>query len=109
MKKFISAVLCLSLFRSVAAESCPEELPGTVELAGSGLVLHYGILEAAQALCGKLVSDTEAWVGFGAQPDGVNMMIGARLQHVSCTTPSQSTTATHAIALRETGGVRHLS
>ena len=76
--KSISAALVFALFGTVAAESCPEELPGTVELAGSGLSLQYGILEADQALCGKLVSDTEAWVGFGAQPEGVRQMIGAR-------------------------------
>jgi len=76
--KFISAVLCVSMFRSAAAESCPDELPGKVELNGAGLAFHYGILENDQALCGKLVSDTEAWVGFAAQPEGIRQMIGAK-------------------------------
>jgi len=75
--KFISAVLCVSMFRSAAAESCPDELPGKVEL-DFGLAFHYGILETDQALCGKLVSDTEVWVGFAAQPEGIRQMIGAK-------------------------------
>ena len=102
MKKFISAVLCLSLFRSVAAESCPEELPGTVELAGSGLVLHYGIIETDQALCCKLVSDTEAWVGFGAQPDGVNMMIGA---HSIIALPSANAVQQYLLNAKNADGI----
>ena len=103
MKKFISAVLfCLWLFRSVAAESCPEELPGTVELAGSGLSLQYGILEADQALCGKLVSDTEAWVGFGAQPEGVRRMIGAR---AIIALPSANAVQQYSLNARTTQGV----
>ena len=102
MKKFISAALCLSLFRSVAAESCPEELPGTVELAGSGLSLQYGILEADQALCGKLVSDTEAWVGFGAQPDGVNMMIGA---HSIIALPSANAVQQYLLNAKNADGI----
>lgn len=75
--KSISAALFFALFGTVAAESCPDELPGKAELEGSGLALHYGILEADQALCGKLVIGTDAWVGFGAQPAGVRQMIGA--------------------------------
>ena len=103
MKKFISAVLfCLWLFRPVAAESCPEELPGTAELAGSGLVLHYGIIETDQALCGKLVSDTEAWVGFGAQPDGVNMMIGA---HSIIALPSANTVRQYLLNAKNADGI----
>jgi len=76
--KFISTALCISMFRSAAAESCPDELPGKVELNGAGLAFHYGILENDQALCGKLESDTDVWVGFAAQPEGIRQMIGAK-------------------------------
>ena len=69
--KTISAALFFALVgTAAAAESCPDELPGKVELNGAGLAFHYGILENDQALCGKLVSDTEAWIGFAAQPEG---------------------------------------
>ena len=85
--KFSSVALCISLFRAAAAESCPDQLPGKVDL-GAGLVFHYGILEAEQVLCGKLVSDSEAWVAFGAQPAGVEKMIGA---HSIIALPSANT------------------
>ena len=100
--KSISAALVFALFGTVAAESCPEELPGTVELAGSGLSLQYGILEADQALCGKLVSDTEAWVGFGAQPEGDRQMIGA---HSIIALPSANTVQQYSLNARTTQGV----
>jgi hypothetical protein len=77
--KLIPVALGLALLGVAAAEeSCPDELPGKVELDGAGLELHYGILESADALCGKLVSDTDAWVGFGAQPPGTYQMVGAK-------------------------------
>ncbi len=75
--KLITAAIFSALIGTVAAESCPDELPGKAELDGAGLALHYGILETEQAFCGKLVSDTEAWVGFGVQPEGVSQMVGA--------------------------------
>ena len=100
--KSISAALVFVLFGTVAAESCPEELPGTVELAGSGLSLQYGILDADQALCGRLVSDTEAWVGFGAQPEGVRQMIGAR---AVIALPSANAVQQYALNARSTQGV----
>uniref|UniRef100_A0A7S2PHN9 DOMON domain-containing protein n=1 Tax=Skeletonema marinoi TaxID=267567 RepID=A0A7S2PHN9_9STRA len=75
--KTVSAALFFALIgTAAAAESCPDELPGKVEL-DFGLAFHYGILETDQALCGKLVSDTEVWVGFAAQPEGKKQMIDA--------------------------------
>lgn len=100
--KSISAVLCL-LFRSVsAAESCPAELPGKVELEGSGLALHYGISETDQALCGKLVSNNEAWVGFGAQPAGVRQMIGA---HSIIALPLENTVQQYSLNAKIAEGI----
>jgi hypothetical protein len=99
--KFISVVFCLSLLRAAAAESCPDELPGKVELT-SGFALHYGILETDQALCGKLVSDTEAWVGFGAQPEGVEEMVGA---HAIIALPLVNTVQQYILNTKTTEGI----
>ena len=60
-----------------AAQSCPEELPGQVQLTGSDLIFHYGILHDEGVLCGKLESKSKAWVAFGAQPEGKKSMVGA--------------------------------
>lgn len=75
--KLIAAALFSTLIGTAAAGSCPDDLPGRVELDGAGLALSYGILETEQAFCGKLESNTEAWVGFGVQPEGVMQMVGA--------------------------------
>ena len=62
----------------VAAKSCPEELPGQVQLPNVDLIFHYGILRDEGVLCGKLESKSnKAWVAFGAQPEGKKQMIGA--------------------------------
>ena len=80
--KTISAALFFALVgTAAAAESCPDELPGKVELNGAGLAFHYGILENDQALCGKLVSDTEAWIGFAAQPEGKRQVRSQMIYH----------------------------
>jgi hypothetical protein len=75
----LPTIICLlaALLRGAAAISCPEELPGKVELPSSGLTLYYGVLKNEEALCGKLESNSEAWMGFGAQPAGTHAMVGA--------------------------------
>jgi len=79
--KTVSAALFFALIgTAAAAESCPDELPGKVEL-DFGLAFHYGILETDQALCGKLVSDTEVWVGFAAQPEGKRQVRSQMIHH----------------------------
>jgi hypothetical protein len=98
--KTTSAAL-LALLGTVAAESCPDELPGNVELV-SGFALHYGILETDQALCGKLVSNTEAWVGFAAQPEGVEQMVGARS---IIALPSANTVQQYMLNAKSTQGI----
>jgi hypothetical protein len=99
MKSATAALL--ALLGTAAAESCPDELPGKVELT-SGFALHYGILETDQALCGKLVSDTEAWVGFGAQPEGVEEMVGA---HAIIALPLASTVQQYMLNAKTTEGI----
>lgn len=100
--KYISAALFFALFGAAAAESCPDDLPGKVELEGSGLAFHYGILEADQALCGKLVSNDEAWVGFGAQPAGVMQMIGT---HAIIALPLADTVLQYLLTEKTTQGI----
>jgi hypothetical protein len=101
--KLIPVALSLALLGVAAAEeSCPDELPGKVELDGAGLELHYGILESADALCGKLVSDTDAWVGFGAQPPGTYQMVGAK---AVIALPSSNTVEQYILNGMDIGGV----
>ena len=100
--KSTTAALCLALLGTAAAEeSCPEELPGKVELV-SGFTFHYGISEADQALCGKLESDTDAWVAFGAQPAGVKAMIGA---HAVIALPSANTVQQYMLEAKSPQGI----
>mmetsp|Transcript_20705 Transcript_20705/g.29652 ORF Transcript_20705/g.29652 Transcript_20705/m.29652 type:complete len:253 (+) Transcript_20705:172-930(+) len=100
--KIITAALFSTLIGTAAAESCPDSLPGRVELDGAGLALSYGILETEQAFCGKLESNTEAWVGFGVQPEGVNQMIGA---HAIIALPLADTVQQYTLNSKSNSGI----
>ena len=99
--KFISAALCFMLLgRYSSAEECPDSLPGAVGLTGVGLTLHYGIMGGY--LCGKIESDTESWVGFGAQPAGDRSMIGA---HSIIGLPLDNTVEQYMLNSRTVSGI----
>src|SRR5210317_1155027 len=99
--KFISAALCFMLLgRYSSAEECPDNLPGAVGLTGVGLTLRYGIMGGY--LCGKLESDTESWVGFGAQPAGVESMIDA---HAIIGLPLDNTVQQYMLNSRTVSGI----
>jgi len=88
------------LGRYSSAEECPDSLPGAVGLTGVGLTLRYGIMGGY--LCGKLESDTESWVGFGAQPAGVQSMIDA---HSIIGLPLDNTVEQYMLNSRTVSGI----
>ena len=89
-----------------AAKSCPEELPGQVQLTGSDLIFHYGILSDEGVLCGKLESKSKAWVAFGAQPEGKNSMVGA---HAIIALPNEKTVQQYLLNSKSNSGINLLS
>ncbi len=112
MKPKIAVItLCLAALLShggvAAAQSCPEELPGQVQLTGSDLIFHYGILSDEGVLCGKLESKSnKAWVAFGAQPEGKKQMIGAR---AIIALPSDNTVQQYMLNTKSDSGINLLS
>jgi len=90
----------------VAAKSCPEELPGQVQLTGSDLIFHYGILRDEGVLCGKLESKSKAWVAFGAHSEGKKQMVGA---HAVIALPNEKTVQQYMLNSKSNSGINLLS
>ena len=100
MKTTSAALFIALLGAALAAKPCPDELPGKVELV-NGFEFHYGILEEEQALCGKIFTDTEAWVGFGVNSDA-RMMVGT---NAVIALPEDNVVQQYALTSKSNAGV----
>jgi hypothetical protein len=108
--KIAVITLCLAALLShggvAAAKSCPEELPGQVQLPNVDLIFHYGILRDEGVLCGKLESKSKAWVAFGAHSEGKKQMIGA---HAVIALPNEKTVQQYMLNSKSNSGIKLLS